>query len=257
MSSWNTCNSLYYILKSKDLDRLQSIQHKAITLIFSANIYLRLAPFYDLGRRLRFNIRNTLREGKDWPSLSSNHTFPVVIAYVYRLLIALLRNALIVQVQIPPPPRGRVRSTHCMHFVFEISSSYSGSQCNAMTYVLRSVQAKIVHGSWACAYPCSCLKDNRSSLATPMKFGNFGPYVMLFMPTIIVTSCTVHALFMPSSCMLMGMNMYELGMNKGFNPIFHAHETYSHAHEVIPLLHAHKPLLRDQKHEHSLFMGMN
>ena len=81
-----------------------------------------------------------------------------------------------------------------------------------------------------------------------MKFGNFGPYFMLFMPTIIVTSCSVHALFMPSSCM---------GMNKGFNPIFHAHESYSHAHEVMPLLHAHKPLLGDQKHELSLFMGMN
>ena len=41
------------------------------------------------------------------------------------------------------------------------------------------------------------------SLATPMKFENFGPYFMLFMPTIIVTSCTVHALFMTSSCMFM------------------------------------------------------
>ena len=116
-------------------------------------------------------------------------------------------------------------------------------------------QAKIVNGSWACTCPCSCSKHNRFSLATPMKFGNFAPYFMLFMPTIIVTSCTVHALFMPSSCMFMAWTGYD--MNKGFNPTFHAHESYSHAHEVMPLLHAHKPLLRDQKHEQSLFMGMN
>ena len=51
--------------------------------------------------------------------------------------------------------------------------------------------------------------------------------------------------------------MHELGINKVFNPIFHVHESYSHAHEVMPLLHAHKPLLRDQKHKHSLFIGMN
>ena len=80
---------------------------------------------------------------------------------------------------------------------------------------------------------------------------------MLLMATIIALSCTVHALFMPSSCMFMGMNIHALSLNKGFNPIFHAHESYSHAHEVMPLLHAHKSLLRDQKHEHSLFMGMN
>ena len=61
---------------------------------------------------------------------------------------------------------------------------------------------------------------------------------------------------MSSSCMFMGMNMHELGMNKGFNPIFHGHESYSHAHEVMPLLHAHYPLLRDPNHERSLFMGM-
>ena len=70
-------------------------------------------------------------------------------------------------------------------------------------------QAKIVHGSWACTCPCSCPKHNRFSLATPMKFGNFGPYFMLFMPTIIVTSCTVHAMFMPSSCMFMAWTGYE------------------------------------------------
>ena len=57
--------------------------------------------------------------------------------------------------------------------------------------------------------------------------------------------------------MFMGMNMHELGMNKGFNPIFHAHESISHGHEVMHLLHAHKPLLRERKHEHSLFIGMN
>ena len=56
---------------------------------------------------------------------------------------------------------------------------------------------------------------------------------MLFMPQI-VTSCTVHALFMHSSCMFMGMNMHELGINKRVNPVFHAHEFYSHAHEVMP-----------------------
>ena len=70
-------------------------------------------------------------------------------------------------------------------------------------------QAKIVHGSWACICPCSCSKHNRFSLATPMKFGNFSPYFMLFMPTIIVTSCTVHAMFMPTSCMFMAWTGYE------------------------------------------------
>ena len=50
---------------------------------------------------------------------------------------------------------------------------------------------------------------------------------------------------------------HELGMNKEFNPIFHAHESFSHAHEVMPLLHRHMTLLRDQKHEQSLSMGMN
>ena len=30
-------------------------------------------------------------------------------------------------------------STHCMHFVVEIPSGHSGSQCNAMPFVLRSV----------------------------------------------------------------------------------------------------------------------
>ena len=67
---------------------------------------------------------------------------------------------------------------------------------------------------------------------------------MLFMPTVIKT----HAQFMHSSCMLMPMNMQELGKNKGVNPNFHVHESYSHVY---------KPLLRDKKHEHSLFMGMN
>ena len=63
---------------------------------------------------------------------------------------------------------------------------------------------------------------------------------------------------MVSSCPVHACSWHELGMNKGFNPIFHAHESYSHAHEVMPLiLHAHKPLLGDPKHEHSLFMGMN
>ena len=64
------------------------------------------------------------------------------------------------------------------------------------------------------------------------------------------SSCPVHAQFIH-------VHGHELGMNKGFNPIFHAHESFSHAHEVMPLLHAHKPLLGDQKHEDSLFMGMN
>ena len=68
---------------------------------------------------------------------------------------------------------------------------------------------KIVQGSWACTCPCSCSKHNRFSLATPMKFGNFGKYFMLFMPTIIVTLCTVHALFMPSSCMFIAWTGYE------------------------------------------------
>ena len=108
----------------------------------------------------------------------------------------------------------------------------------ALTVGMSDDQAKIVHGFWACTCPCSCSKHNRFSLATPMKFGNFGSYFMLFMPTIIITSCTVHA-----------CSWHELGMNKGFNPIFHAHESYSHAHEVMRLLHAHKP-------EQSLFMGM-
>ena len=54
------------------------------------------------------------------------------------------------------------------------------------------------------------------------------------MPTIIVTSRTVYALFMPSSCVFMGMNMHEVGMNKGVNPNFHAHEFYSHGREVMP-----------------------
>ena len=62
---------------------------------------------------------------------------------------------------------------------------------------------------------------------------------------------------MPCSCPVHACSWHELGMNTGFNPIFHAHESYSHVHEVLPLLHAHKPLLRDQKHEQSLFMGMN
>ena len=62
---------------------------------------------------------------------------------------------------------------------------------------------------------------------------------------------------MPCSCPVHACSWHELGMNKGFNPIFHAHESYSHAHEDMPLLHAYKPLLRDQKHEQSLFMGMN
>ena len=112
----------------------------------------------------------------------------------------------------------------CLEFLILIGSAMS--------------QAKIVHGSWACTCPCSCSKHNRFSLATPMKFGNFGPYFMLFMPTIIVTSCTVHAQFMPSSCPVHACSWHELGMNKGFNPIFHVHESYSHAHGVMPLLHA-------------------
>ena len=52
---------------------------------------------------------------------------------------------------------------------------------------------------------------------------------------------------MPFSCPVHACSWHEMGMNKGFNPIFHAHESYSHAHEVMPLLHAHKPLLGDQK----------
>ena len=66
-----------------------------------------------------------------------------------------------------------------------------------------------------------------------------------------------HSNFMHSSCPVHTCSWHELDMNKGFNPIFHAHESFSHAHEVMPLLHAHKPLLRDQKHEQSLFMGIN
>ena len=34
--------------------------------------------------------------------------------------------------------------------------------------------------------------------------------------------------------MFMGMDMHELGMNKGINPKFHASESYSHAQEVMP-----------------------
>ena len=140
-------------------------------------------------------------------------------------------------------------SYSCSHYVAQwLHGNY---HCDD---VVTTYTGRIVHGSWVCACPCSCSKHNRFSLATPMKFGNFGPYFMLFMPTIIVTSCPVHAQFMH----FMGVNMHELGMNKGlYNPIFHAHESYSHAHEVMPLLHAHTPLLRDQKHEQSLFMGMN
>ena len=84
---------------------------------------------------------------------------------------------------------------------------HSGTICSVSCQIL--TQAKIVHGSWACTYPCSCSKHNRFSLATPMKFGNFAPYFMLFMPTIIVTSCTFHALFMPISCMFMAWTGYE------------------------------------------------
>ena len=38
--------------------------------------------------------------------------------------------------------------------------------------------------------------------------------------------------------LFMGMNMHELGMNKGFNPIYvTAHEQgYSHAHEVTMIV---------------------
>ena len=61
----------------------------------------------------------------------TNH--PVCVS----ILIASLRNALIVQIQIAL--RGRSRSTHCMHFVVEICSGHSGSQCNTMPFVLRSV----------------------------------------------------------------------------------------------------------------------
>ena len=65
------------------------------------------------------------------------------------------------------------------------------------------------------------------SLATPMKFGNFGPYFMLFY-------AHNHSNFMHSSCPVHAFSWHELGMNKGFNPIFHVHESYSHAHEVMP-----------------------
>ena len=78
-----------------------------------------------------------------------------------------------------------------------------------ITWKKNLVWRNIVHGSWACTYPCSCSEHNRFSLATPIKFGNFGPYFILFMPTIIVTSCSVHALFMPSSCMFMAWTGYE------------------------------------------------
>ena len=48
--------------------------------------------------------------GNGLTSLSSNHTFPVIISYVYRLPIASLRNALIVQ--IPIAPHSHVWSNH-------------------------------------------------------------------------------------------------------------------------------------------------
>ena len=51
-----------------------------------------------------------------------------------------------------------------------------------------------------------------------MIFGKFCSYFSnftFFMSTGIVTSCTTfHALFMPSSCMFMSMNMHDLGMNR-------------------------------------------
>ena len=56
---------------------------------------------------------------------------------MFQLLIASLRNALIVQIQIAL--RSRARSTHCMHFVVVICGGHSGSRCNAMPFVLRSV----------------------------------------------------------------------------------------------------------------------
>ena len=62
------------------------------------------------------------------------------------------------------------------------------------------------------------------------------------MPTIIVTSLTIHAQSMARSYMLMGMSMHELDINKDVNPEFHEHESYSHTHEVLPRLHAHKAL---------------
>ena len=47
----------------------------------------------------------------------------------------------------------------------------------------------------------------------------------VFMPTIIVTSLTIHVESMANSCMFMGMFMLELGMNKGVNPELHEHES--------------------------------
>ena len=82
--------------------------------------------------------------------------------------------------------------------------------------------------------PCSYSKHNRLSPATRMKLGNSLLIFHAFYAAVIVTSCTVHALFIPNSCMFMPMNMHELSMNKGVDPKFHAHESYSHAHEVLP-----------------------
>ena len=102
---------------------------------------------------LRFNIGKT-----GWPSLSSNHTFPVIIPYVYRLLITSLRDALIVQIQIAL--RSRARSTHCMHIVVEICSGHLGSKCNAMPFVLRGVFPMLNRRqlpSWIVYISCSAL----------------------------------------------------------------------------------------------------
>ena len=55
--------------------------------------------------------------------------------------------------------------------------------------------------------------------------------------------------------MFMGMDMHELGMNKGINHKLHARESYSHAHEAMTSCA--QAIFKGLKHEHSLFLGMN
>ena len=66
---------------------------------------------------------------------------------------------------------------------------------------------------------------------------------MLFMPTNIVTSCTVHACSWVCTCM-------NWAWTKAL--ILHAHESYSHACELMSWLHADEPLKRDQTHQISI-----
>ena len=86
-----------------------------------------------------------------------------------------------------------------------------------------------------------------------MKFGDFGSYFMLFMPTVIViTSCTFHALFMPSSrCSWACINWAWI---KSLN-LIHINPILMRIKSWLDLMHM--LLLSNQKNEHSVFMGMN